>query len=292
MIQRTIHSLLFVSIYLACVVQANGQRELPTILNGTWKADNENIYEHWDILNSAQMKGISYSLEEKGMRVSEYLDISSTHEHIIYTASVLNQNNGASIPFQLIQSDSLLVFENKEHDFPQQIIYSFTSDASLKVTLKGASGKSYSYKMQKIITTPIESETSDANPNFDFNLATKLGGDDYGMKSYMLVILKTGSARIDDNSLIQEYFRGHLDNINRLVQEGKLVVAGPLGKNELAYRGIFILTISNLEEAEQLLQTDPAIREGLLDYEIIEWYGSAALPMYLEYSDKIWKSKP
>lgn len=132
-----------------------------------------------------------------------------------------------------------------------------------------------------------------ANPHYDKALADKLGGDEYGMKSYFLVILKTGTNSTTDKGLIQESFRGHTDNINRLVNEGKLIVAGPLGKNENNYRGIFILNnIKSTEEAKTLLQTDLAIKNGLLDYEIFSWYGSAALPEYLPFSDKIWKSKP
>jgi len=132
-----------------------------------------------------------------------------------------------------------------------------------------------------------------ANPNYDKALADKLGGDDYGMKSYFLVILKTGTNTTTDKELISESFRGHLDNIHRLVDESKLIVAGPLGKNENNYRGIFILNnLKSMEEAEELLQSDPAIQNKLLAYEIFTWYGSAALPEYLPVSDKIWKSKP
>ena len=84
-----------------------------------------------------------------------------------------------------------------------------------------------------------------------------------------------------------------MNNIQRLVEEKKLIVAGPLGKNEKKYRGIFILdNIQTEQEAKELLQTDPAIKSGLLDYEIYSWYGSAALPEYLPASDKIWKSQP
>ncbi len=136
-------------------------------------------------------------------------------------------------------------------------------------------------------------DTLKVNPNYDKTLAEKLGGDDYGMKSYFLVILKTGANTTADKELIGESFRGHMDNINRLVEEGKLIVAGPLGKNENNYRGIFILNnINSIEEAKELLQTDPAIKNGLLDYDIFSWYGSAALPEYLPFSDKIWKLKP
>lgn len=140
---------------------------------------------------------------------------------------------------------------------------------------------------QSETTTPI------ANPNYDKALAEKLGANDYGMKSYFLVILKTGSNTSATKEETNEYFKGHMSNIHRLVEEGKLIVAGPLAKNELQYRGIFILNKLNTpEEAHALLQTDPAIKNGLLGYELLTWFGSAALPEYLPYSDKIWKVNP
>lgn len=131
------------------------------------------------------------------------------------------------------------------------------------------------------------------NQNYDPFLAKKLEADEYGMKSYFLVILKTGDNSSLDKESISKYFRGHLENINRLVKENKLIVAGPLDKNEKNYRGIFILNhIKSKEEAVNLLMSDPAIENRLLDYEIYTWYGSAALPEYLPISDKIWKLKP
>src|SRR5690606_3463750 len=79
------------------------------------------------------------------------------------------------------------------------------------------------------------------NPMFDPALADSLDADEYGMKSYVLVLLKTGSNKTTDKELINQSFRGHLANIGRLVDIGKLIVAGPLGKNDSGYRGIFIL---------------------------------------------------
>lgn len=133
-------------------------------------------------------------------------------------------------------------------------------------------------------------DTANANPNYDNALAQKLSADDYGMRPYILVILKSGTNQTADKNVIQEMFKGHMNNINRLVKEGKMVVAGPLGKNDKTYRGIFILKdVGTLDEAKLLLQTDPAIKGGLLDAELYNWYGSAALPEYLPFSDKIWK---
>ena len=130
------------------------------------------------------------------------------------------------------------------------------------------------------------------NPNYDQALATKLGADDYGMKKFVLVILKTGSNTDTNKAKKDSCFTGHMTNIGKLVEDKKLIVAGPIGKNDNTYRGLFILDVPTLEEATILLQTDPAIKAKYLDPELYIWYGSAALSEYLEASDKIWKINP
>lgn len=147
--------------------------------------------------------------------------------------------------------------------------------------------------LANVLLAQTERRDSVDNPNYDAALAEKLGADDYGMKGYILVMLKTGPNKTTDKELIGKSFRGHLDNINRLVAEEKLIIAGPLGKNDQQYRGIFVLqNVASLDEAKELLRTDPAIEEGLLDFDLYNWYGSAALSEYLEFSDKVWKVKP
>lgn len=128
------------------------------------------------------------------------------------------------------------------------------------------------------------------NPDYDSTLAQKYGGDDYGMKSYVFVILTTGNSVIEDKAVRDSLFGGHMDNIQRLVEEGKLIVAGPLGKNELNYRGIFIFDSSDIDEVREWVLTDPAVKEGLLATEIFPWYGSAALPSYIDTHKKIEKT--
>jgi len=134
--------------------------------------------------------------------------------------------------------------------------------------------------------------TQNSNSNYDETLAKKLGADDYGMKQYVLVMLKTGENTTASKEESSEAFRGHMENIGKLAMEGKLIVAGPLGKNEKTYRGIFIFDVRTIEEARELVSTDPAIKAKLLDAELFEWYGSAALAEYLPASDKIWKIQP
>lgn len=129
-------------------------------------------------------------------------------------------------------------------------------------------------------------------PGFDQELANSFGADEHGMKSYSFVILKTGSVVVKDEQEKQDLMRGHLENISRLADEGKLIVAGPFGKNDLNYRGLFILTTPSTEVALALLQTDPAIAAGVFDIEVLPWYGAAALGAYLEVQKKITKTNP
>lgn len=130
------------------------------------------------------------------------------------------------------------------------------------------------------------------NSNYNKSLADSLGADDYGMKSYTLVMLKTGGGNIEDKARVDSLFRGHMENIGRLAEAGELIVAGPLGKNSNDYRGIYIFDEPDKVKVAELLLTDPAIKADLLAYDIYNWYGSAALPVYLETHSKIEKIKP
>ncbi|HEX2608286.1 MAG TPA: YciI family protein [Flavisolibacter sp.] len=126
------------------------------------------------------------------------------------------------------------------------------------------------------------------HPPYDKALADSLGADDYGMKNYFFVLLKTGS-KTYEKTVADSLFRGHMNTISHLASTHKLIVAGPFGKNDKNYRGLFILDAKTIEEVQALLSEDPTIRSGLLEVEIYPWYGSAALPEYLKYHSKIEK---
>jgi uncharacterized protein YciI len=98
------------------------------------------------------------------------------------------------------------------------------------------------------------------------------------MRNYVLAILKTGpkDAEIKGEER-DKAFAGHMANINRIAAEGKLAVAGPFGKNDKQFRGLFIFAVETVEEAEKLAATDPAIKAGILIVEFVPWYASAAL---------------
>ncbi len=124
---------------------------------------------------------------------------------------------------------------------------------------------------------------------YDSVLAAKLGADDYGMKNYTFVILQTGDSVVGDAERRGKLFQGHFDNMKQLAEAGNLIVAGPFGSNDLSYRGLFILNTKSAEQAMEWLMNDPAIRTGIFKPILIPWYGSAALPAYLDTHKKIEK---
>ncbi len=125
-----------------------------------------------------------------------------------------------------------------------------------------------------------------AKPAFDAELAKKLGADDYGMRSYVLVILKTGPKPMAAGPERDAMFKGHFANMQRLAEEGKLAYAGPLDGVE-GRRGIFILAVTDVEEAKKLVDTDPVVVNGEMVAEYHKHYGSAALMQINETHAKI-----
>jgi uncharacterized protein YciI len=129
-------------------------------------------------------------------------------------------------------------------------------------------------------TTKPAAQSAKANPTetagYDPVLAKQLGADGYGMKVYVMAFLKRGPNRSQDSTTAANMQKTHLENINRLANEGKLVLAGPFMDNT-DVRGIYIFNVTTVEEARKLTETDPAIQAGRLTMELHQWYGSAAI---------------
>lgn len=128
------------------------------------------------------------------------------------------------------------------------------------------------------------------NSQYDEKLAQKLGADEYGMKAYVMVILKTGPKTIEDAKERAEIFKGHFANMNRLATEGKLALAGPFDGKD-GWRGMFIFNVAKIEEAKKLTETDPVIKSGIMIAEYHEWYGSAGVQQINELHKKLAKKE-
>ncbi|MEQ8474107.1 MAG: YciI family protein [Marinoscillum sp.] len=145
-----------------------------------------------------------------------------------------------------------------------------------------------------IVSCSPEPNSSQAKPeadkdlSYDSLLAAELGADDYGMRKYVMANLVAGPNRDQDSTTVAQLQRAHLDNIMKMAEAGKLVLAGPF-MDQGEVKGIYIFAVETVEEAEALTKTDPAIQAGRLKMELRPWYGSAALMKVNEIGLKLSK---
>lgn len=123
------------------------------------------------------------------------------------------------------------------------------------------------------IHLPAAAQTA---PAYDAALAKSLGANDNGLRSYVLVLLKTGPKPVPKGPERDRMFAGHFANMERLAKEKKLVVAGPLDGVE-GLRGVFVFATDSLDEARALVATDPVIVQGEMVAEFHKFFSSAGL---------------
>jgi len=100
----------------------------------------------------------------------------------------------------------------------------------------------------------------------------EVGG--YEMTTYYVGFLYRGPKWTPEvtpeTTRIQE---GHMANIRRMAEAGKLLVAGPFS-DDGALRGMYVFTVGSMEEAEKLVLTDPAVQSGRLRFELHPWFAA------------------
>lgn len=139
-----------------------------------------------------------------------------------------------------------------------------------------------------LVFTYALSSQQQPGSEYDARLAASLGADEYGMRQYVLVILKTGPKKMPTGKERDAMFAGHFANMKRLAAEGKLALAGPLDGKD-GWRGLFVFSVKTIDEAKKLTETDPVIKEGEMVAEYHTYYGSAALMQVNEIHRKVQK---
>ena len=112
--------------------------------------------------------------------------------------------------------------------------------------------------------------------------------DERGMRTYYMGFLTRGPAWTPEvTEATKKLQEAHLANINRLAEDGRLLIAGPFSYEptdaDQSLRGIFIFDTETRAEAEELALTDPAVQAGRLAIRVVPWYG----PYGLTYADRV-----
>jgi hypothetical protein len=129
---------ILVLVVFTSIVNLYGQDEsIKNLFPGTWKMDfdKSEVYEEWEVLSETELFGKSYSKKDEVQIISENLYLKKFADQWTYVAVPNGQNITL---FTLIEySSKKFVFENKEHDFPQRIIYEFHKDGKLTAAIEG-----------------------------------------------------------------------------------------------------------------------------------------------------------
>jgi len=108
------------------------------------------------------------------------------------------------------------------------------------------------------------------HPWWSEDVMKKTTTPDKSMTAYLAFLVRGDKWTPEKTPQTEAIQKAHMDNINRLADMKKLVVAGPFGDNG-ALRGIFVFRVGSLEEARELAATDPAVKAGRLALQIHPW---------------------
>jgi Domain of unknown function (DUF6265) len=109
-------------------------------LIGTWenKTARGSIYETWNKEGDNEFSGMSYIIKENDTVVFENIRLVQEQNALVYIPAVKSQNDAMPVRFaSKTISETQMVFENPEHDFPQVISYTKIGSDSLVAEISG-----------------------------------------------------------------------------------------------------------------------------------------------------------
>ncbi len=121
-----------------------------------------------------------------------------------------------------------------------------------------------------------QKKTSPPEIKYNAEKAKKLGADELGMRNYVIAFMRAGPVKLTNTREVTLLRKAHLQNMQKMFQEGKLLLAGPFTDNQ-SMKGFYLFDVSSIEEARVLTVSDPAVKAGALVMELHSWYGTAAL---------------
>ena len=155
MFGRRVVVVLLVLAVLVTVSPAQKKASLDDLfwLSGCWegRAGNANLDEIWSKPAGGSMLGLGRTVKENRTVSFEFMQFREENGSLVFLAQ---PQGGARVSFPLKDSfGGRVTFENKEHDFPQRVIYERKGPALLLAAIEGISkGKEQreEFQMRKV----------------------------------------------------------------------------------------------------------------------------------------------
>ena len=107
-------------------------------LLGKWQINESNNFEAWEKVDASLYRGKGYQVRKNDTLITETINIVQKENEVFYIPSVVDQNDGKPVEFKLVSKNSgTLIFENKDHDFPQRIIYVKAGNDHINAWIEG-----------------------------------------------------------------------------------------------------------------------------------------------------------
>lgn len=136
-------------------------------LSGCWAGVGGEIgsVEQWMTPAGGTMLGMSRTVRDSQTVAYEYMQIRQSDDgRIEYTA--LPSGQPAATFAMVGLSESEVIFENLEHDFPQRIIYRLQKDGNIEASIEGevnGQARTVAFPMRSIPCVPLSSKTDAAS---------------------------------------------------------------------------------------------------------------------------------
>ena len=153
---RTVNSLLFFIIQINLCAQTKTSIEDISWLTGCWEMSENDftVTELWMAPSGGIMIGLSQTVSNDKTSGYEFLKIEEKEGKLVYTAIPSGQTETSFYQVQL--NDTMVVFENMEHDFPQRIIYTLLNKDSFNARVEATENgelKGFDLQMKRVDCT-------------------------------------------------------------------------------------------------------------------------------------------
>ena len=105
---------------------------------GKWQVNDSTSFEEWEKVDNNLYRGKGYKIRKNDTTITETIIIVQKGKEVFYIPTVADQNEGKPVEFKLISKGTeKFIFENKNHDFPQRIIYAKNGSNQVDAKIEG-----------------------------------------------------------------------------------------------------------------------------------------------------------